>query len=126
MKGRKGVCVEEFDNLFDAAIARADNSILGVMGTVAQVVSGALAGDTLVGVFDDPESVSYAAGGVRIEGVSPSLFVKSVAVRQLRRLDTLIIDEQSYWVDRIGQEDGSGSRHIWLGTGEPPADTRRR
>ncbi|MCH5496346.1 head-tail joining protein [Salmonella enterica subsp. diarizonae serovar 16:z10:e,n,x,z15] len=29
-------------------------------------------------------------------------------------------------MDRIGQEDGSGSRHIWLGTGEPPVDTRRR
>ncbi|EAO9175886.1 phage tail protein [Salmonella enterica] len=118
--------MEEFDNLFDAAMARADNAILGVMGTVARVVSGALAGDTLAGVFDDPESVSYAAGGVRIEGVSPSLFVKSAAVRQLRRLDTLIIGERSYWVDRIGQEDGSGSRHIWLGTGEPPVDTRRR
>ncbi|HFW3087576.1 TPA: head-tail joining protein [Salmonella enterica subsp. enterica serovar Reading] len=26
----------------------------------------------------------------------------------------------------MGTEDGSGSRHIWLGTGDPPQDTRRR
>ncbi|ECW1079395.1 phage tail protein [Salmonella enterica] len=118
--------MEEFDNLFDAAMARADGAVIGVMGTVAQVTSGVLTGATLHGVFDDPESVSYAAGGVRIEGVSPSIFVKSSAVRQLKRPDTLVINGRDYWVDRIGQEDGSGSRHIWLGTGEPPADTRRR
>ncbi|EHC5874293.1 phage tail protein [Salmonella enterica subsp. enterica serovar Eastbourne] len=118
--------MEEFDNLFDAAMARADNSILGVMGAVAQVTSGALSGNTLVGVFDDPEIVSYAAGGVRIEGVSPSFFVKSSVVRQLKRADTLVIGGQNYWVDRMGPEESSGSRVIWLGTGDPPTDTRRR
>ncbi|EEE1295211.1 phage tail protein [Salmonella enterica subsp. diarizonae] len=118
--------MEEFDNLFDAVMARADDAVIGVMGTVAQVTSGVLTGATLHGVFDDPESVSYVTGGIRVEGISPSLFVKSAIVRQLKRPDTLVINGRDYWVDRIGQEDGSGSRHIWLGTGEPPADTRRR
>ncbi|EBY1954373.1 phage tail protein [Salmonella enterica] len=118
--------MSQTDNLFDTAMSRADDAILGVMGTTAQVTSGALAGVTLAGVFDDPESVSYAAGGVRIEGVSPSFFVKSLAVRQLKRADTLVIGEQNYWVDRMGPEESSGSRVIWLGTGDPPRDTRRR
>ncbi|EGK2314646.1 phage tail protein, partial [Salmonella enterica] len=71
-------------------------------------------------------------GGVRIEGVSPSFFVKSSAVRQLKRADTLVIGGcgrfggQNYWVDRMGPEESSGSRVIWLGTGDPPTDTRRR
>ncbi|EOF5838405.1 head-tail joining protein [Salmonella enterica] len=114
------------DNLFDTAMSRADDAILGVMGTTVQVASGALAGVTLAGVFDDPESVSYAAGGIRIEGGSPSVFVKSVAARQLKRSDTLVIDGWHYWVDRVGPEETSGSRVIWLGTGDPPTDTRRR
>ncbi|HGG6549933.1 TPA: head-tail joining protein [Salmonella enterica subsp. enterica serovar Muenchen] len=118
--------MSQIDNLFDAAMSRADDDILDVMGTAVQVTSGALAGVTLTGIFDDPESVSYAAGGIRVEGVSPSVFVKSVAARQLKRADTLIIDGRSYWVDRMGTEDGSGSRHIWLGAGDPPQDTRRR
>ncbi|EAQ8163081.1 phage tail protein [Salmonella enterica] len=118
--------MSQTDNLFDAAMSCADDAILGVMGTMVQVTSGALAGVTLTGVFDDPESVSYAAGGIRIEGVSPSVFVKSVAARQLKRSDTLVIDGRSYWVDRMGPEESSGSRVIWLGTGDPPTDTRRR
>ncbi|EMY2016413.1 phage tail protein [Salmonella enterica] len=118
--------MSQTDNLFDTAMSVADDAIISVMGTTATITSGVLAGASLTGVFDDPESVSYAAGGVRIEGISPSIFVKSSAVRQLKRPDTLVINGRDYWVDRIGQEDGSGSRHIWLGTGEPPADTRRR
>ncbi|EJX0850255.1 phage tail protein [Salmonella enterica] len=118
--------MSQTDSLFDAAMSRADDAILGVMGTTVQVTSGALAGVTLTGVFDDPESVSYAAGGVRIEGVSPSVFVKSSAVRQLKRGDILEISGQIYWVDRMGTEESSGSRVIWLGTGDPPRDTRRR
>ncbi|EMW9887006.1 phage tail protein [Salmonella enterica] len=118
--------MSQTDNLFDTAMSRADDAILGVMGTTVQVTSGTLAGITLTGVFDDPESVSYAAGGVRIEGVSPSFFVKSSAMRQLKRADTLVIGGQNYWVDRMGPEESSGSRVIWLGTGDPPTDTRRR
>ncbi|EAP8459543.1 phage tail protein [Salmonella enterica] len=118
--------MSQTDNLFDTALSRADDAILGVMGTTVQVTSGTLAGITLTGVFDDPESVSYAAGGVRIEGVSPSFFVKSSAVRQLKRADTLVTGGQNYWVDRMGPEESSGSRVIWLGTGDPPTDTRRR
>nr|EIS6264780.1 phage tail protein [Salmonella enterica]EIS6454236.1 phage tail protein [Salmonella enterica]EIS6505023.1 phage tail protein [Salmonella enterica]EIS6516828.1 phage tail protein [Salmonella enterica]EIS6553258.1 phage tail protein [Salmonella enterica] len=118
--------MSQTDNLFDTAMFRADDAILGVMGTVATITSGVLAGASLTGVFDDPESVSYAAGGVRIEGVSPSIFVKSSAVRQLKRADPLEIGGQNYWVDRMGPEESSGSRIIWLGTGDPPTDTRRR
>ncbi|ECI4010067.1 phage tail protein [Salmonella enterica subsp. salamae] len=118
--------MSQTDNLFDTAMSVADDTIISVMGTTATITSGVLAGASLTGVFDDPESVSYAAGGVRIEGISPSIFVKSSSVHQLKRADTLIIDGRSYWVDRMGTEDGSGSRHIWLGTGDPPQDTRRR
>ncbi|ENF9605289.1 phage tail protein [Salmonella enterica] len=118
--------MSQTDNFFDTAMSRAEDAILGVMGTVATITSGVLAGASLTGVFDDPESVSYAAGGVRIEGVSPSIFVKSSAVRQLKRADTLEIGGQNYWVDRMGQEESSGGRVIWLGTGDPPTDTRRR
>ncbi|EAM2886333.1 phage tail protein [Salmonella enterica] len=118
--------MSQTDNLFDTGMSRADDAILGVMGTVATITSGVLAGASLTGVFDDPESVSYVSGGVRIEGVSPSIFVKSSAVRQLKRADTLEIGGQNYWVDRMGPEESSGSRVIWLGTGDPPTDTRRR
>ncbi|EDJ7597562.1 phage tail protein, partial [Salmonella enterica] len=106
--------MSQTDNLFDTGMSRADDAILGVMGTVATITSGVLAGASLTGVFDDPESVSYVSGGVRIEGVSPSFFVKSSALRQLKRADTLVIGEQNYWVDRMGPEESSGSRVIWL------------
>ncbi len=42
-------------------------------GNGSTITSGVLAGATLTGVFDDPESVSYAAGGVRIED-KPTFF----------------------------------------------------
>ncbi|MCY4883794.1 head-tail joining protein, partial [Salmonella enterica subsp. enterica serovar 1,4,[5],12:i:-] len=45
----------DFDNLFDAAITQADDTIRQVMGTSATVTSGAISGVTLSGVFDDPE-----------------------------------------------------------------------
>ncbi|ECH9933624.1 phage tail protein [Salmonella enterica subsp. houtenae] len=118
--------MSQIDNLFDTAMSIADDTIISVMGTTATITSGVLAGTSLTGVFDDPESVSYAAGGVRIEGVSPSVFVKSSAARQLKRGDTLETGGRRYWVDRAGPEEIGGSRVIWLGTGDPPADTRRR
>ncbi|MDM3073893.1 head-tail joining protein [Citrobacter sp. Cf145] len=62
---------------------------------------------------------------IRVEGTSPSLFVKSATIGQLARLDTLDINGKPFWVDRIGPDD-CGSCHIWLGTGSPPAATRRR
>ncbi|EOY8363758.1 head-tail joining protein, partial [Salmonella enterica subsp. salamae] len=72
--------MSQTDNLFDTAMSVADDTIISVMGTTATITSGVLAGASLTGVFDDPESVSYAAGGVRIEGISPSIFVKSSSV----------------------------------------------
>lgn len=115
----------DFDNLFDSAITQADDTIRRVMGGGVKVTSGALVGVTLSGVFDDPENIGYAAPGIRVEGTSPSLFVKTVTVSQLARLDTLDINGKPFWVDRIGPDD-CGSCHVWLSTGSPPAATRRR
>ncbi|EBQ5498997.1 phage tail protein, partial [Salmonella enterica] len=50
--------MSQSENLFDTAISQADDAILRMMGTVATITSGVLAGATLTGVFDDPESVS--------------------------------------------------------------------
>ena len=86
----------DFDNLFDAAIVRADETIRGYMGTSATMTSG-----------------------------EPSLFVRTDDVRQLRRGDTLTIGEENFWIDRISTDDG-GSCHLWLGRGVPPAVNRRR
>ncbi|EET2724170.1 hypothetical protein FJS90_003819 [Escherichia coli] len=69
------------DNLFDAAIARADETIRGYMGTSATMTSGELSGAVIRGVFDDPENISYAGQGVRVEGSSPSLFVRTKGQR---------------------------------------------
>ncbi|WP_432276289.1 head-tail joining protein [Escherichia coli] len=97
----------------------------GYMGTSATMTSGELSGAVIRGVFDDPENISYAGQGVRVEGSSPSLFVRTDDVRQLRRGDTLTIGEENFWVDRISPDDG-GSCHLWLGRGVPPAVNRRR
>ncbi len=93
----------DFDNLFDAAIARADETIRGYMGTSATMTSGEQSGAVIRGVFDDPENISYAGQGVRVEGSSPSLFVRTDDVRQLRRGDTLTIGEENFWIDRIAR-----------------------
>ncbi|MFV2760597.1 head-tail joining protein, partial [Escherichia coli] len=45
--------------------------------------------------------ISYAGQGVRVEGSSPSLFVRTDDVRQLRRGDTLTIGEENFWIDRV-------------------------
>lgn len=115
----------EFDNIFDAAISRADSTIRSVMGAEAHITSGLLAGTVVTGVFDDPENVSYAADGVRVEGASPSLFVETVRIRSLRRMDTITIFNEPFWVERITPDD-CGSCYVWLGRGVPPASTRRR
>ncbi len=117
----------DFDNLFDAAIARADETIRGYMETSATMTSGEQSGAVIRGVFDDPENISYAGQGVRVEGSSPSLFVRGLMNRlwQLRRGDTLTIGEENFWVDRVSPDDG-GSCHLWLGRGVPPAVNRRR
>lgn len=44
----------DFDNLFDAAIVRADETIRGYMGTSATMTSGEQSGAVIRGVFDDP------------------------------------------------------------------------
>lgn len=115
----------DINNLFKAAMSCADDAILGVMSDEAKITSGALAGNTVAGVFDDPESIAYAGGGVRIEGSSPSLFVKSVSVRGLRRPDTLTVNGLAFWVDRVGTDD-AGCCYVWLVTGTPPTSNRHR
>ncbi|SPW71893.1 minor capsid protein [Escherichia coli] len=114
------------DNGFDTAIARADETIRGHMGTSAHPLHPVSSpGAVIRGVFDDPENISYAGQGVRVEGSSPSLFVRTDDVRQLRRGDTLTIGEENFWIDRVSPDDG-GSCHLWLGRGVPPAVNRRR
>jgi hypothetical protein len=115
--------VAEFNNIFDTALEKADDTIREVMGTPAQILTGTMAGTILHGVFDDPENIGFAGSGVRVEGTSPSLFVKSVHISTLQRSDVLLINGDRFWVDRIGPDD-SGSRHIWLGNGSPPAGNR--
>lgn len=50
----------DFDNVFDAAISRADETIRSTMGTVALITSGGHSGLSISGVFDDPENIGYA------------------------------------------------------------------
>ncbi|OVD94984.1 tail attachment protein, partial [Escherichia coli] len=91
----------DFDNLFDAAIARADETIRGYMGTSATMTSGEQSGAVIRGVFDDPENISYAGQGVRVEGSSPSLFVRTDDVRQIPLCDTPSFRAEKTWADRI-------------------------
>ncbi|HFO4229051.1 TPA: head-tail joining protein [Escherichia coli] len=117
--------MRDFQNAFDAALAGVDSTIVEVMGIRAQFTSGAQRGGEVQGVFDDPESLGFAGGGVRIEGSSPSLFVRTDTVRAVRRGDTLTINGEMFWVDRVSPDDG-GSCYLWLNRGQPPAVNRRR
>ncbi|EES9597353.1 phage tail protein, partial [Escherichia coli] len=56
---------------------------------------------------------------------SPSLFVRTDTVRAVRRGDTLTINGETFWVDRVSPDDG-GSCYLWLNRGQPPAVNRRR
>jgi hypothetical protein len=111
--------MRDFQNAFDAALAGVDSTIVEVMGLCAQFTSGAQRGS------EDPESLGFAGGGVRIEGSSPSLFVRTDTVRAVRRGDTLTINGEMFWVDRVSPDDG-GSCYLWLNRGQPPAVNRRR
>src|SRR5699024_12131179 len=95
------------------------------MGTSATMTSGEQSGAVIRGVFDDPENISYAGQGVRGEGSSPSLFVRTGDVRQLRRGDTLTIGGENVWIDRVSPDVGGGC-HPWRGRGVEPAVSRRR
>ncbi|AUX03375.1 Phage capsid and scaffold [Escherichia coli] len=77
--------MRDFQNAFDAALAGVDSTIVEVMGISAQFTSGAQRGGEVQGVFDDPESLGFASSGIRIEGSSPSLFVRTDTVRAVRR-----------------------------------------
>lgn len=116
--------MRDFQNAFDAALAGVDSTIVEVMGLCAQFTSGHSVAAKFR-VFDDPESLGFAGGGVRIEGSSPSLFVRTDTVRAVRRGDTLTINGEIFWVDRVSPDDG-GSCYLWLNRGQPPAVNRRR
>ncbi|MGM6923356.1 head-tail joining protein [Escherichia coli] len=115
----------DFDNLFDAALVGADEVILRDMGICAVITSGALEGTRLTGVFDDPESISFVAGGIRLEDSSPSLFVKTADILQLRRQDTLTIGDDTFFVDRVTPDDG-GCCYIRLRRGSPQSNSGMR
>ena len=117
--------MRDFQNAFDAALAGVDSTIVEVMGLCAQFTSGAQCGGEVQGVFDDPESLGFAGSGVRIEGSSPSLFVRTDTVRAVRSGDTLTINGETFWVERVSRDDG-GSCNLWLTGGQPPAVNRRR
>ena len=95
-----------FDNLFDGAIADADEVILRTMGIPVQITSGHLTGVTITGIYDDSENIAMVAGGIRLEDSLPSLFVRTASVSRLRRQDTLDIGGASFFVDRITPDDG--------------------
>ena len=76
-------------------------------------------------LVDHHVAEGFAGGGVRIEGSSPSLFVRTDTVRAVRRGDTLTINGEMFWVDRVSPDDG-GSCYLWLNRGQPPAVNRRR
>lgn len=120
-----GGCVGGFDNLFDEALFDVDNHIIEAMGKEIVVLINGVS-IPVRAVFDETENIDFASGGnVRIDAVSPRIFVKSQAIAGLERLDIVLIGASRYWVDRIGEDD-TGSRHIYLGVGDPPASTRRR
>lgn len=114
-----------FDNIFDAAISRADDTIIETMASPIHITSGTMKDAVISGVFDDPENISYPGSGLRIEGSSPTLFIKTNLASQLQRPDTLTINGEVFWVDRIGPDD-CGSCHVILVRGAPPASSRRR
>ncbi|EEQ3300463.1 phage tail protein [Escherichia coli] len=99
----------DFDNPFDAALDFADRIIIRDMGCAVIITSGQLKGCTISGVFDDPENISFAAGGVRIEDSEPSLFVKTADIALLCRNDLLMIGQSSFRVERITPDDGGCS-----------------
>ncbi|HCR7105743.1 TPA: phage tail protein [Shigella flexneri] len=117
--------MDGFDNLFDAALAGVNEVILRDMGISAVITSGELEGTHLTGGFDDPESISFVAGGIRLEDSSPCLFVKTADISQLRRQDTLTIGDDSFFVDRITPDDG-GCCYIRLRRGSPAPQNNAR
>ncbi len=119
--------MRDFQNAFDAALAGVDSTIVEVMGISAQFTSGAQRGGEVHGVFDDPESLGFASSGIRIEGSNPSLFVLTDTVCAVRRGDTLTINGEMFWVDRVSPDDG-GSCYLWLNRGNhlPPAVVAER
>lgn len=119
--------MRDFQNAFDAALAGVDSTIVEVMGISAQFTSGAQRGGEVHGVFDDPESLGFASSGIRIEGSNPSLFVLTDTVCAVRRGDTLTINGEMFWVDRVSPDDGgvvisgsTGGNHL------PPAVAAER
>ncbi|HAY0219012.1 TPA: phage tail protein [Escherichia coli] len=112
-----------FINPFDAALDQADDAIIRDMGIPALITTGALAGTTITGIYDDPESITMVAGGIRLEDSTPSLFVRTADVLQLRRQDVLNIGGELFSVDRITPDDG-GSCHLRLRRSSAP-ETRR-
>ncbi|MDP0873486.1 head-tail joining protein [Klebsiella pneumoniae] len=115
----------EQDNLFDEAMAFADRTIIDAMGTEAEITTGGRRGERIRGVFEDPENISFATSGVRVEGSSPVFFVLSTAATGLKRHDALSINGEAFWIDRVSPDD-CGSCHLWLERGTPPATARRR
>lgn len=115
--------MDEFSNIFDAALDQADDVIIRDMGIPVLIETGGLAGVTITGIYDDPESITMVAGGIRLEDSMPSLFVRTVDVSLLRRQDQLRIGGELFCVDRITPDDG-GSCHVRLRRNSVPEKRR--
>ncbi|AYN26413.1 hypothetical protein D8682_05005 [Buttiauxella sp. 3AFRM03] len=106
-----------FDNLFDEAMFAADNEIIDAMGVNAVIDINGIK-TPVRGVFDNPDATATFKTGGRVQTTAPTLFVKSHSVDGVKEKDLVVIDGESYWVEKIGPDD-TGSRVLTLGTGKP-------
>lgn len=115
--------MSDFDSLFDSAMRQADDAIRQTFGVNAELV---IDGERrqVFGDFYDPSVTSHLPGmSAVLDGTLPALFISSSDASGLKERDTVFVDNREFWVFRISPDD-SGSRHISLKTGKPPADSR--
>lgn len=125
--------MDDIDSLFDAGMRVADDAIRRVFGVTATLIINGQPVDVL-GDFYDPHASAHLPGSAAIlDGTLPTLFVKlsdiaglkqrDIVIIQQRDRDTEQIRDREFWVVRIGPPD-SGSCHLSLNEGSPPADAR--
>lgn len=112
-----------FDSLFDGAMREADDVIRERFGISAELVINGESRQVL-GDFYDPAVMAHVPGmSAVLDGTLPVLFITSKDADGLKERDAVNVDDREFWVFRISPDD-SGSRHISLKAGKPPADSR--
>jgi hypothetical protein len=106
-----------FDNLFDEAMFAADNEIIDAMGANAVIDINGIK-TPVRGVFDNPDATAEFKTGGRVQTTAPTLFVKSQSIIGIKEKNLVVINSESYWVEKIGPDD-TGSRVLILSTGKP-------